>query len=291
VLFGRAGRIDRPTYWAALVFACCVFLAAAPWLAVVGKTGDTHLGSPVFVLAAIGVAPWMVACVLVKRWHDLDKSGWWALTGIAPVLGWIAPGVMDGTSGPNRFGADARPALSPRRGIVAGAALAVLLLVFYEGVHFYAQEPSRSELASGAPVSLTRVAPTVTTDLPGHFVSVVRPYAQTLISAGAAMRDTASLPRSEFFAQLDRMSIATRTLSLGALQLKADPATEADIRTLVIANNNVLALIPQIEIETTSSKLVQFEEAFLPAVAATVRVENDLGITQQQLEGSSAPAE
>ncbi len=53
---------------------------------------------------------WPCAAVSVKRWHDRDKSGWWVLVFLIPLIGvlWtlIANGLLRGTLGPNRFGAD-----------------------------------------------------------------------------------------------------------------------------------------------------------------------------------------
>ena len=46
----------------------------------------------------------------VKRYHDVDKSGWWVLILLVPVVGFvwflIECGFQRGTSGPNRFGPD-----------------------------------------------------------------------------------------------------------------------------------------------------------------------------------------
>ena len=47
----------------------------------------------------------------IKRWHDRDKSGWWMLILLVPIIGaiWflIELGFLAGTPGPNRFGAPA----------------------------------------------------------------------------------------------------------------------------------------------------------------------------------------
>ena len=63
-----------------------------------------NLGASVIGLAAI----WAKLAVTVKRWHDRDKSGWWVLINLIPVIGWIwqviEGGFLDGTEGPNRFG-------------------------------------------------------------------------------------------------------------------------------------------------------------------------------------------
>lgn len=45
-----------------------------------------------------------------KRWHDIDRSGWWVLLNIVPVIGGlaclIANGFIGGTDGPNQYGDD-----------------------------------------------------------------------------------------------------------------------------------------------------------------------------------------
>ncbi len=50
---------------------------------------------------------WPYAALLVKRCHDWDKKGWWALIFIIPLINiiWlIVLGVVRGTEGENRFG-------------------------------------------------------------------------------------------------------------------------------------------------------------------------------------------
>lgn len=45
----------------------------------------------------------------VRRLHDTDRSGWWLLILLVPLIGWIVLLVFfcsRGTSGPNRFGRD-----------------------------------------------------------------------------------------------------------------------------------------------------------------------------------------
>jgi uncharacterized membrane protein YhaH (DUF805 family) len=47
--------------------------------------------------------------VMVRRLHDTNRRGWWALIIFVPILGVIALLVLlclDGTKGPNRFGPD-----------------------------------------------------------------------------------------------------------------------------------------------------------------------------------------
>lgn len=50
--------------------------------------------------------PWYA--VMVRRLHDVDKSGWWIFAALIPfgIVALIAFWVRDGTSGDNRFGPD-----------------------------------------------------------------------------------------------------------------------------------------------------------------------------------------
>ncbi len=52
---------------------------------------------------------WIHFAVFIKRWHDRDKSGWMMLINLIPFVGWIWTliecGFLDGTQGPNKYGA------------------------------------------------------------------------------------------------------------------------------------------------------------------------------------------
>jgi len=56
------------------------------------------------------VLAWTHLAVFVKRWHDRDKSGWWVLIVLIPLIGWlwmlIECGFLEGTIGPNKYGPD-----------------------------------------------------------------------------------------------------------------------------------------------------------------------------------------
>jgi len=51
---------------------------------------------------------WARIALIVKRWHDRDKSGWMYLVLLIPLIGplWtiIECGFVDGTQGTNRYG-------------------------------------------------------------------------------------------------------------------------------------------------------------------------------------------
>ncbi len=47
--------------------------------------------------------------VSIRRLHDIDRSGWWLLLVLVPIIGWLVLLIWectDGTSGTNRFGPD-----------------------------------------------------------------------------------------------------------------------------------------------------------------------------------------
>jgi uncharacterized membrane protein YhaH (DUF805 family) len=53
---------------------------------------------------------WVLLAISIKRWHDRDKPGWWALMGCFPIVGWVwalvEAGCLRGTVGPNHYGPD-----------------------------------------------------------------------------------------------------------------------------------------------------------------------------------------
>jgi uncharacterized membrane protein YhaH (DUF805 family) len=88
------GRASRPEFWYFILFVViaeiCLFIASRP----------------------LGIA-FIVACILpriavaVRRLHDIDRSGWWLLIGLVPLVGWIVLIIWYCTMGDehaNRFG-------------------------------------------------------------------------------------------------------------------------------------------------------------------------------------------
>ena len=75
---------------------------------------DEILSFPEWAKMLVGllVLPFLVMAIIVqvKRWHDLNKSGWWVLINLVPCIGglWslVECGFITGTRGPNQFGPD-----------------------------------------------------------------------------------------------------------------------------------------------------------------------------------------
>ena len=118
VYFGINGRITRQTWWLShLVLLIPLILFALILILLTDPQHDVPGHAPEWFSAPIGllIIAWWVAyvwsgiCLNAKRWHDTDKSGWWQLIGLVPLLGlWalIENGFFKGTTGPNRFGPD-----------------------------------------------------------------------------------------------------------------------------------------------------------------------------------------
>jgi uncharacterized membrane protein YhaH (DUF805 family) len=98
VFHGRAGRPEF--WWFALFNVIGSFLAALI---------DRLLFGHEIVGAIYGLAVLLPGlAVAVRRLHDSDRSGWWLLVGLIPLIGWIILlvwYVRGGTPGSNQFGA------------------------------------------------------------------------------------------------------------------------------------------------------------------------------------------
>ncbi len=97
------GRINRAKFWAGVA----VFFA----IGILGAIIDGVLGANGIVSIIISLAMIYFACALyAKRWHDREKSGWWTLIILVPIIGgiWLLVecGILPGTQGANKFGPD-----------------------------------------------------------------------------------------------------------------------------------------------------------------------------------------
>jgi uncharacterized membrane protein YhaH (DUF805 family) len=94
------GRARRMEYWMFVLFNCLIVVV----LSVVDTlVGIFSLGDSIGALAGLY---WLVVlvpsiAVTVRRLHDTDRSGWWALLALLPLFVFC---VLEGTPGANRFG-------------------------------------------------------------------------------------------------------------------------------------------------------------------------------------------
>ncbi len=100
------GRARRQEYW---FFALFYFIISIIVGVVDGLLGLNVAGTGLLTLVlTLGLLLPSIA-VGVRRLHDIDKSGWWMIIGLIPLIGAIVLIVffcLKGTDGSNRFGAD-----------------------------------------------------------------------------------------------------------------------------------------------------------------------------------------
>ena len=119
-----AGRVSRRTWWLhyviSQIIAMIVYGLMAALLETLGSVidnepvtayiflilifGTTILGAAIFWVGII----WLFFSFTVKRLHDQDRSAWWILLLLIPVIGWITLFIfvafLPGTGGLNRYG-------------------------------------------------------------------------------------------------------------------------------------------------------------------------------------------
>jgi uncharacterized membrane protein YhaH (DUF805 family) len=105
ILFSFRGRIPRKTWWTWGVLGLLVVAVLGTLLLGIVGVSEETAGAVVNL-----VILWPALAISVKRWHDRDKSGWWVLVNLIPVIGFlwvlVENGLLRGTPGSNRFGDD-----------------------------------------------------------------------------------------------------------------------------------------------------------------------------------------
>lgn len=116
-----SGRSRRKEYWMFILFTVIVYAA----LVLLGggldtmddPTAEAEFGIWQILLLIFAVGTFIPAlAVQVRRFHDQDKSGWFVLLGFIPLIGGLIVLVfmcLEGTPGPNRFGADPKGRADP----------------------------------------------------------------------------------------------------------------------------------------------------------------------------------
>ena len=106
------GRSRRREYWYFVLFSTVISLVLTILDRITG-TFDSSTGfgllSGIFTLAILVPS----IAVLVRRLHDTDRTGWWVLILLVPLIGAIVLivfAVQDSTPGSNRFGPNPKTA-------------------------------------------------------------------------------------------------------------------------------------------------------------------------------------
>ncbi len=117
LLFSFEGRVGRAPYWY-FVLAVTVLFGAVFAIVGVSLFNAVASGADAGAAPSAGMAAvvpllsllllWPSLAICAKRWHDVDKSAWWILIGLVPVVGGLIAlvfnGFIAGTPGANRYG-------------------------------------------------------------------------------------------------------------------------------------------------------------------------------------------
>ncbi len=101
IYFSPKGRVNRATYWIyALPFFAGYLLAE---YLITHHPDRAHIGWMLYIAMAY---PGIM--IQIKRWHDRNKSGWWVLINLFPLIGalWalIENGFLRGDERMNDYG-------------------------------------------------------------------------------------------------------------------------------------------------------------------------------------------
>lgn len=108
-----SGRARRTEYWMFVLCNVIVMLLLDMVDKLIG--GDNELISSIYSLAVLLPS----LAVAARRLHDTDRSAWWLLLGLIPIIGTLVLiyfMVCNGQQGPNRFGDD--PKAAPSQGFI-----------------------------------------------------------------------------------------------------------------------------------------------------------------------------
>ncbi|MDE1949026.1 MAG: DUF805 domain-containing protein [Burkholderiales bacterium] len=103
LFFDPRGRLGRRDFW-----LCGVLALGALNVFVRALLDIARVRSEIFVTVVDVLLAWPAIAISAKRWHDRDRSGWWVLISLVPVVGWlwmlVDNGFKRGTPQANRFG-------------------------------------------------------------------------------------------------------------------------------------------------------------------------------------------
>lgn len=106
--FNFSGRVRRRVYWMFTLYLLIILLCALVLDNILGGTiGNLPYGALYFIVGLLTTIPQLG--LVVRRLHDVNKSGWMFLIILIPLIGSIWLIVLlcsEGTRGENKYGAD-----------------------------------------------------------------------------------------------------------------------------------------------------------------------------------------
>jgi uncharacterized membrane protein YhaH (DUF805 family) len=103
-----SGRAPRAEYWWFYLLIIVLYVVATIVDSILGLEGTAGPYGLITALAMVAVLVPSIAAG-VRRLHDTDRSGWWLLIALIPLIGAIVLlvfFVIEGTKGDNQYGPD-----------------------------------------------------------------------------------------------------------------------------------------------------------------------------------------
>ena len=102
------GRIGRQQMWMGIIVLIAISIVVAVLDMILGTRTESGMGILGLIYSIAAIYPSIA--LYAKRWHDRNKSAWWILIGLVPIIGgiWalVENGFLKGTDGPNSYGPD-----------------------------------------------------------------------------------------------------------------------------------------------------------------------------------------
>ena len=115
-LFTFKGRINRPQYILGMLFLIVLGMISLAFSKYIHNLDSNHLISTftfiILTLIKIAINLLIVAIsfsLMIRRLHDLNKSGWYVLIAAIPIICILFGAyliIFSGTKGPNKYGED-----------------------------------------------------------------------------------------------------------------------------------------------------------------------------------------
>lgn len=113
LLTSYQGRIRRLHFWLASIAVGVVYGIIFSVISNMTMSAMAAGNAPNPIVSILGLILYVVLlyvalAIQAKRWHDRDKSAWYLLVNLIPIVGaiWVLVecGFLDGTQGPNKYG-------------------------------------------------------------------------------------------------------------------------------------------------------------------------------------------
>lgn len=118
--FNFRDRARRREYWWFVLINAIITILLGFVQDALGWSNESGEGVLTVVYGLLLIIPSIA--VMVRRLHDTDRSGWWVLIGLIPIVGWFVLfifAVFDSQPCSNRFGANPKDVAAPTSSIIS----------------------------------------------------------------------------------------------------------------------------------------------------------------------------